>query len=111
EGRIHTGLVEEELSRLVAPTGPAPDAAYAVAAAAIVASVRSPLDPWSASGAWRIGQENATTVLLREGARERAVRLVGRGPYEQDGRRIASAGEPHRFSVDGEPAAAAAAGT
>ena len=111
EGRMHTDLVEHDLSQLVALPEVAPDEAYAVAAASVVAVARKAHDPWSASGPWRLGQGSATTVVLREGSRERAVRLTGSGPYEYGGHRVAAADERHRWTVDGEPAAAAAAST
>jgi len=111
EGRMHTDLVEHELSRLVPVAEAAPDQAYAVAAASVAAAARKARDPWSASGPWRLGEGSATTVVLREGARERAVRLMGTGPYEYAGHRVAAADERHRWTVDGEPAAAAGAST
>jgi len=111
EGRMHTDLVEHELSRLLPVAEAAPDQAYAVAAASVAAAARRARDPWSASGPWRLGEGSATTVVLREGARERAVRLVGTGPYEYAGHRVAAADERHRWTVDGEPAAAAGAST
>jgi len=111
EGRMRTDLVEQELSRLVPVPQAVPDQAYAVAAASVVAAARKAGDPWSASGPWRLGEGSATTVVLREGARERAVRLTGTGPYEYAGHRVAAADERHRWTIDGEPAAAAAAST
>jgi acetyl-CoA/propionyl-CoA carboxylase biotin carboxyl carrier protein len=36
------------------------------------------------------------------------VRLIGDGPYTYAGHRVAAADEPHRWLVDGSPAAAAA---
>ena len=111
EGRMRTDLVEHELSRLVPVPQAVPDQAYAVAAASVVAAARKARDPWSASGPWRLGEGSATTVVLREGARERAVRLTGTGPYEYAGHRVAAADERHRWTIDGEPAAAAAAST
>ena len=111
EGRMHTDLVEHELSRLLPSAQAAPDQAYAVAAASVAAAAREARDPWSASGPWRLGEGSATTVVLREGARERAVRLTGTGPYEYSGHRVAAADERHRWTVDGEPAAAASAST
>jgi 3-methylcrotonyl-CoA carboxylase alpha subunit len=105
--RVDTELVERELVRLVPESAPAPDEAYAVAAAAVAAGARRPHDPWTATGAWRIGEGSATTIALREGERERAVRLAGNGPYEYAGHRVALADEAHRWAIDGAPAAAA----
>jgi 3-methylcrotonyl-CoA carboxylase alpha subunit len=106
--RIDTELVERELGSLVPESAPAPDEAYAFAAAAVVNSARRQDDPWTATGPWRIGEGSATTIALREGERERAVRLAGNGPYSYAGHRLAAVDEPHRWVVDGAPAAAAA---
>ena len=108
-GSVDTELVERDLARLVPAAAPAPDQAYAVAAASVVAGARNGRDPWTASGPWRIGEQSATTVVLREGQRERAVRLVGSGPYWYAGHEVAPADERHRWTVDGEAAAAASA--
>jgi len=106
--RIDTELVERVLPVLVPEARPAPDEAYAVAAAAIAAGARDRGDPWTGTGAWRIGEGSATTVVLRDGAREQAVRLVGSGPYAYAGHRVAAADEAHRWLVDDSHAAAAA---
>jgi acetyl/propionyl-CoA carboxylase alpha subunit len=106
--RLDTELVERELATLVPESTPAPDEAYAVAAAAVASGARQSHDPWTATGAWRIGEGSATTIALREGERERAVRLAGTGPYEYAGHRIDPIDEGHRWAIDGAPAAAAA---
>jgi 3-methylcrotonyl-CoA carboxylase alpha subunit len=108
DARVDTELVERELAKLVPESRPAPDEAYAVAAAAVANGARQSHDPWTATGAWRIGEGSATTIALREGERERAVRLAGTGPYEYAGHRIDSVDEGHRWAIDGAPAAAAA---
>ncbi|MEK6207958.1 MAG: biotin carboxylase N-terminal domain-containing protein [Chloroflexota bacterium] len=105
--RLDTELVERELARLVPESTPAPDEAYAVAAAAVATGARQPQDPWTATGAWRIGEGSATTIALREGERERAVRLAGTGPYTYAGHRVTRVDEAHRWVVDGTAAAAA----
>ena len=105
---VDTELVERELAKLVPESTAAPDEAYAVAAAAIASGARRPQDPWTATGAWRIGEGSATTVALREGERDRAVRLAGNGPYSYAGHQIAPVDEAHRWLIDGTPAAAAA---
>jgi acetyl/propionyl-CoA carboxylase alpha subunit len=105
---VDTELVERELSSLVPESTPAPDEAYAVAAAAVASGARRPRDPWTATGAWRIGEGSATTIALREGPHERAVRLIGKGPYTYAGHSVAAVDEAHRWSVDGAQAAAAA---
>ena len=105
---VDTELVERELASLVPESAPAPDEAYAVAAAAVATGARQPLDPWTAVGAWRIGEGSATTIPLREGGHERAVRLAGSGPYTYAGHRVAPVDEAHRWVVDCASAAAAA---
>ena len=105
---VHTELVEAILPELIPEPMPAPDEAYAIAAAAVTTGARDTRDPWTGTGAWRIGEGSATTIALREGTGERAVRLVGDGPYTYAGHRVASVDEPHRWLVDGSPAAAAA---
>ena len=106
--RVDTELVEREHTRLVPGFAPAPDEAYAVAAAAVAANARRAHDPWTATGAWRIGEGSGTTIALREGVRERAVRLAGNGPYTYAGHSVASVDEAHRWVIDDAPAAAAA---
>ena len=106
--RPDTELVERELMTLVPESGPAPDEAYAVAAAAVASGARRPQDPWTATGAWRIGEGSATTIALREGERERAIRLSGNGPYTYAGHRVVPVDEAHRWVIDGTAAAAAA---
>jgi len=105
---VDTELVERELGRLVPEFAPAPDEAYAVAAAAVAANARRAHDPWTATGAWRIGEGSGTTIALREGVRERAVRLAGNDPYTYAGHSVASVDEAHRWVIDDAPAAAAA---
>src|SRR5207245_9060159 len=70
--RVDTELVERELTRLVPEARPAPDEAYAVAAAAVANGARATGDPWTASGAWRVGEGRATTAALPDGGRRRA---------------------------------------
>ena len=106
--RIDTALVESVLPELVPESPPAPHEAYAVAAAAVASGARDRRDPWTGIGAWRIGEGSATTIVLREGAREQAVRLVGSGPYVYAGHRVAARDEAHRWLVGGSPASAAA---
>jgi acetyl/propionyl-CoA carboxylase alpha subunit len=106
--RLDTEVVERELSKLVPEREPAPDEAYAVAAAAAITEARVPRDPWSEGGPWRIGGSSGTTIVLRDGTTERAVRLVGTGPYTYGAHHIGLADERHRWIFDGAPAAAAA---
>jgi acetyl/propionyl-CoA carboxylase alpha subunit len=105
---FHTELVERILPELIAAPTPAPDEAYAVAAAAIAAGARDRRDPWTGAGAWRIGEGSATTIVLRDGNREHAVRLLGSGPYRYAGHHVAAVDEAHRWRVDDSDAAAAA---
>jgi acetyl/propionyl-CoA carboxylase alpha subunit len=105
--RVDTELVERELARLVPESAPAPDEAYAVAAAAVATGARRSRDPWTSGGAWRIGEGSATTITLREGERERAVRLAGSSQYEYAGHRVAPADEAHRWLIDDARATAA----
>jgi 3-methylcrotonyl-CoA carboxylase alpha subunit len=105
---LDTELVERELATLVPEASAAPDEAYAVAAAAVATGARHPQDPWTSAGPWRIGEGSATTIALREGAHERAVRLGGNGPYTFAGHRIRAVDEAHRWLIDDKPAAAAA---
>ena len=106
--RIDTALVESVLPELVPESPPAPHEAYAVAAAAVASGARDRRDPWTGIGAWRIGEGSATTIVLREGAREQAVRLLGSGPYVYAGHRVLARDEAHRWLVGGSPASAAA---
>jgi acetyl/propionyl-CoA carboxylase alpha subunit len=106
--RRDTGLIERELATLVPESRPVPDEAYGVAAAAVVRGARRPGDPWTATGPWRIGEGSATTIALREGVHERAVRLGGNGPYTFGGHRIRAVDEAHRWLIDDKRAAAAA---
>ena len=109
--RVHAGdtdLVERELPKLVPEATAPPDEAYAVAAAAIVQSARDRRDPWTGVGPWRMGEGAGTTIVLRDGSRERVVRLAGSGPYRYGRHRIDAGDEPHRWVVDGATTATAA---
>jgi acetyl-CoA/propionyl-CoA carboxylase biotin carboxyl carrier protein len=106
--RVDTGLAERLLPDLVPEPRPAPDEAYAVAAAAVASGARDRRDPWTGTGAWRIGEGSATTIVLRDGNREHAVRLLGSGPYRYAGHHVAAVDEAHRWRVDDSDAAAAA---
>ncbi len=108
KGRVDTELVSREFEHLVPDGRQATPQALALAAAAVVDAARDAGDPWTARGAWRTGEGRATTVVLHDGAAEHAVRVRGRGPYDVGGHTIARGdGEPHRWTVDGAPAAAA----
>jgi acetyl/propionyl-CoA carboxylase alpha subunit len=111
EHRGDTELVERELAALVGDRPAAPDEAFAIAAAALVSERASRDDPWRSLGPWRVGEGFGTTVVLRERARERAVRLLGSGPF-RDGRRVIARDEAHHaWKIgDGTRAAATSAG-
>jgi acetyl/propionyl-CoA carboxylase alpha subunit len=109
-GKIDTELVAREFEQLVPNAPSVPEVAIALAACAVAASASQPGDPWSASGAFRVGEPPGTTIVLHEGAREHAQRVSGTGPYEASGHRIARDGsEAHAWTIDDEPAAAAVA--
>ena len=111
-GGITTELIGRDLGALAAPAAPAPAAAYALAAAARIAGAPAePTDPWSALGAWRAGQDASSLVVLREGNDDRAVRVVGTGPWIADGHDARRGDEAHRWTLDGAPATAAVDGT
>ena len=107
-GAIDTDLVGREFERLAPPSRDATEEALALAAAAVVDGARAADDPWTARGGWRLGEGSASTVVLHDGPNERAMRARGRGPYEISGHQVARVGpEPHTWTVDGKPAAAA----
>jgi acetyl/propionyl-CoA carboxylase alpha subunit len=112
KGRSDTEFVKRSFEELVPERPAAPDEAYVLAAAAVIADGRDPRDPWTSLGPWRLGEGYASTVTLRERDMERMVRLTGRGPYELNGHVAArSAAEPHEWTIDAFPAAAARDGT
>ena len=107
-GKIDTELVGREFEHLVPQRGDASPEALALAAAAVADGSRVPGDPWSERGALRIGDVPGTTVVLHEGSTERAARVSGSGPYRVDGHTAArDTAEPHTWTLDGAPAAAA----
>jgi acetyl/propionyl-CoA carboxylase alpha subunit len=107
-GKVDTELVGRDFERLVPHPPRVPLTALALAACAVADSARHGGDPWSALGGFRIGEPPATTVVLHEGEVEHVVRVAGAGPYEVWGHRIArDTSEPHAWTVDSEPAAAA----
>jgi acetyl-CoA/propionyl-CoA carboxylase biotin carboxyl carrier protein len=107
-GRADTELVGRDFEGL-SPTKPdASQASLALAASALADAARHVADPWTARGAFRVGETAGTSVVLHEGTRERAVRVRGTGPYETSGHRVArDTSERHAWTVDGQPAAAA----
>jgi len=106
-GKVTTTFVERELPALV-PGADVPDTAYSVAAAAVIAArPRRARDPWTALGTWRVGQDHAGIVVLRDGDLERAVPIEGDGPYLAAGSVVAKDDEEaHGWSIGGERAAA-----
>jgi len=118
-GKIDTELVAREFENLAldgheaAPEAAAfAERALALAAAAVADGSRTTGDPWSERGAFRIGEAPQTTVVLHEAAREHVARVSGAGPYAIGGHRAArDASEPHAWTLDGAPGAAARDGT
>ncbi len=111
-GKADTEFVKHSFEELVPERPAAPDEAYVLAAATVIADARDSRDPWTSLGPWRLGEGYASTVTLREGDVERMVRLTGRGPYELDGHvAVRSKAEPHEWTIDANPAAAAREGT
>ncbi|MGH2376933.1 MAG: biotin carboxylase N-terminal domain-containing protein [Candidatus Limnocylindria bacterium] len=110
-GRVTTSFVEEQTLELV-PHGDTPDEVHTLAATGVIdARPRTSRDPWSALGAWRPGLGHAGSVVLRDGASERAVLVEGEGPYVVSGSHAAKdEAEPHAWSLGGSPAAVATDG-
>jgi acetyl/propionyl-CoA carboxylase alpha subunit len=110
-GKVDTELVRRDFETLVPNIPGIPPSGIALAACSVADSARSGGDPWSELGAFRIGEEPGTTVVLYEGEIEHVVRVIGAGPYQVAGQRIArDASEEHAWTIDGEPAAAALGG-
>ena len=108
KAKTDTEFVKRSFEELVPERPAAPDEAYVLAAATVIAAARDPQGPWTSLGPWRLGEGYASTVTLREGDRERTVRVTGRGPFEFDGHvAVRSQSEPHEWTVDAYPAAAA----
>ncbi len=111
-GKIDTELVGREFERLTPGTRDAPPEAVALAAAAMADAARAAGDPWSERGAFRVGEPAGTTLVLRDGAQEHIVRVRGSGPYGVHGHNaVRDTREPHAWTLDGAPAAAAIDGT
>jgi len=107
-GKVDTELVARAFEHLVPPRAEATPAAIALAAAALADASRHAGDPWSEGGAFRLGGEAATTMVLRDGSREHVARVTGTGPYRLDGHVAArDRSEAHAWRLDGAPAAAA----
>ena len=112
KAKTDTEFVKRSFEELVPERPAAPDEAYVLAAAAVVAAAADPRDPWTSLGPWRLGEGYASTVTLREGNDERMLRITGRGPYELDGHvAVRSQAEPHEWTIDAYPAAVAKEGT
>ena len=112
-GRITTDLIGRDLSVLAKVETTAPPVAYALAAAARLASTTTeqPTDPWRALGNWRAGEDASGLVVLRQSDDERAVRITGTGPWTAGGHDVRRGDEPHRWDLDGLPATAALDGS
>ncbi len=111
-GKIDTELVGREFERLIPESRDASPEALALAAAALARAAHAQGDPWSEVGAFRFGDVPGTTVVLRDGAHEHPIRVRGTGPFEANGHHAArDTREPHAWTLDGAPAAAAIDGT
>ena len=111
-GRVDTELVGREYERLLPEGRDATPEALALGAAALAHAARSDGDPWTEAGAFRVGDAPSTTVVLRDGPSEHPVRVRGHGPFEIDAHRLSrDTREPHAWTLDGAPAAAAIDGT
>jgi acetyl/propionyl-CoA carboxylase alpha subunit len=107
-GKVDTELVGRDFEHLVPHDRRVPLEATALAACAVLESVRDQSDPWSSGGAFRIGEPASATVVLREGRNEHVIRVTGAAPYIVDGHQIArDLSEPHGWTIDGAPAAVA----
>ena len=103
-GAVDTGLIERTPDLVAGPGDPPPEA-RALAAAAFAASTTlaiDPRDPWRALSGWRAGGPATITVLLDD----RPMRVIGMGPHDVDGRKIARDERSGHWLVDGEPAIA-----
>ena len=105
-GRIDTGFIDRELARLAPRDAEPPAEALAIAAAAVIderVSTADAGDPWAALGAWRAGGERAASVNVGE----RAIRVVGGGPYRVGDVTVQRAEGPGTWTIGGERAIAA----
>ena len=106
-GALDTGFIARRGAALLAPRGPAPDAALAAAtltrltarqAAATAAAARSgdPFSPWAGNEGWRLGGGGRQQVGLRDGAAERIVEASAGGAdwlLQLGGRAVVANGE------------------
>ncbi|HKW78934.1 MAG TPA: biotin carboxylase N-terminal domain-containing protein [Candidatus Limnocylindria bacterium] len=110
DGFMTTDLVDRDLPTLVG-RDPTPEEAYALAAATAYESSRGPAprrDPWTAGGSWRAFDRGGSPIVVRDGAGERTLRVVGAeslhiGPHVL----TLSPAERHQWAIDGEPGAGA----
>jgi acetyl-CoA/propionyl-CoA carboxylase biotin carboxyl carrier protein len=107
-GRIDTELVAREFEHLVPAERDATPAAIALAAAAIADAAKRDAGPWGERGPFRVGGAPGTTVVLHDGPREHVARMAGAGPYRMGDHVVSrDESEPHAWTLDGSPAAAA----
>ncbi|HUQ40880.1 MAG TPA: biotin carboxylase N-terminal domain-containing protein, partial [Candidatus Limnocylindrales bacterium] len=107
-GQMDTELVGRDFEHLMPPPLEVSAEALALAACAVIDSSRVTGDPWTELVSFRVGEPPATTIVLRDGPHEHAIRVRGRGPHEVGGRRIErDPTEPHAWTIDGQAAAAA----
>jgi acetyl/propionyl-CoA carboxylase alpha subunit len=114
-GRVTTDWLEtQDLDRLVPPR-PAPDAAFAIAAAAEAGRIRSvpSRDPFDTLGSWRSGTDATTRILLHSAGDDRFVVADPGAPgsaVRVDGTWLVWAqGDQHEIAVGPAPRRAAGA--
>ncbi|HET7811925.1 MAG TPA: acetyl-CoA carboxylase biotin carboxylase subunit [Steroidobacteraceae bacterium] len=75
EARLDTGLIERERAHLLPPAAPPPDAAWALAARAVLPAGDASRSPWDARDGWRLGGRATRNVRLRSATWERNLAL------------------------------------
>jgi 3-methylcrotonyl-CoA carboxylase alpha subunit len=80
-GKLDTGFIERRRAALLAPAGPAPDAALAAAALhGLGAPAGAGGDPWARRDGWRLNAPLAAqTLVFRDGEENRAVEAIAVG--------------------------------
>jgi len=105
-GKLDTGFIERRRAVLLAPAGPAPDAALAAAALhGLGAPAGAGGDPWARRDGWRLNAPLAAqTLVFRDGEEPRTVEAIAAGAGWElriGERRIAAAAT---FAADGAAA-------
>ncbi|MEV6232952.1 biotin carboxylase N-terminal domain-containing protein [Saccharopolyspora shandongensis] len=107
-GRLDTGLVERDLTELIAESNTTPEDAYVAAALErlLAGEPTDPVvDPWDATDGWRLGEPAWSTWRFAGTPDEVAIRLRGRSrdaavSIETAAGQAASVGTAHRASVE-----------